>query len=115
MPAIIAVLTIQIGKMIVIQVLRKDAVVDFLSRIITVLSSTKSLFSIAAARNNKTSVSARGAFCDDVNDSVNRISSPDCPARTADYLNAVDVLQRHVQRVPVNSPEKWTVHSSAVD
>src|ERR1700733_6219240 len=115
MPAIIAVLTTQIGKMIVIQVLRKNAVVEFLCRIAAVLNGAKLLFSVAAACHNETAASSRSLFRDDVYDAVEGIGSPDCPARTADHLDPIDVLQRHVQCVPVNSSEKRRVNGASID
>src|ERR1700735_1221919 len=115
MPAVIAVLAVEIGEMIVVQVLCKDAVVEFLFRIAAVLNGSKFLIRIAAARHNESTASSRGLFRDDVDDAVHGVGSPDCPAWTADYLDAIDVLQRHVQGVPVHASEKWGVHGPSVD
>src|ERR1700685_2507234 len=115
MPAIVAVLAVEIGEMIVIQVLRKDAVVEFLVRIAAVLSGSKFLIRVAAACHNESTASTGGLFRDDVDDAVNGVGSPNCSAWTADYLDAIDVLERHVQCVPVDSSEERSVNSTAID
>src|SRR4029077_15078553 len=115
MPAVITVLAIQIGKMIVIQILCKYAVIEFPTRVAAVSNGSKSLLNVAATRNHQPSVSVRSLFRDDVDDPIPRISSPQCPAWSANHFDPVDVLQRHVLHVPVHPTEKRTVHGTAVD
>src|ERR1700691_3540903 len=46
----------------------------------------------------------------DVDHAVRRIGSPDGAAGTADDLNAIDVVQRHVLHVPIDAGEERRVH-----
>ena len=44
-----------------------------------------------------------GIFGHDVNDSVDRIRSPNGAARSADYLDPVNVLKQSVLNIPKNT------------
>src|ERR1700730_6396644 len=56
-----------------------------------------------------------GALGDDIDDPINRICAPDRASGTADHLNAVDVLQRYILLVPIDTRGERRVHAPSVD
>src|SRR5260370_22293303 len=56
-----------------------------------------------------------GVLGDDVDDAVHGIGAPDRATRSADDLDALDVLQRHVLLVPEHTRESGGIHGTAVD
>ena len=55
------------------------------------------------------------AFGDDVDNSINGICSPKCRSRSADDLDAGDILEHEILNLPERSREKGRVNCAAVD
>src|SRR5260370_13064911 len=104
MPTIIRVLPDQIGEMVVVQVLREDSIAGAFLDFPAVLQRAESL-----------RLRVCGAFRNDVDDAVHGVGAPYSSARSANHLNALKVLQRHVLGVPVNAAEEWRINSPAID
>jgi hypothetical protein len=51
---------------------------------------------------------------DDVDDAIHSVRSPDGSTRTADYLDAIDVSQSYVLRIPVHSGKGGDVNRAAI-
>jgi hypothetical protein len=68
-----------------------------------------------AARREQRALRIRSRARDDVDDAVDGIRTPECGARTADHLDALDVLQHHHLLVPEDTREQRRVHGAAVD
>src|ERR1700693_6166529 len=68
-----------------------------------------------AARANQPAMSLAGVFSDDIDYSVYCISAPYGAAWSADYFDAIDVLQWHVLLVPENAGKGVRIHAATVD
>src|SRR5581483_4657993 len=55
------------------------------------------------------------ASCDDIDDTVDRVRSPDCPARTADHFNSFHIRQHEVLYFPVRPREQCCVYGSPIN
>ena len=115
MPAVVAVLAVEAVKIIVVQVLREDSIVHATPKLAAILRSSKSLVYVSASRNQQSSMSVSGAFRDDVNHPIHRIRAPYGSTGTADHFDSLDVLQRHILRVPIDPAEKRRINRPAVD
>jgi hypothetical protein len=60
-------------------------------------------------------MSLAGVFSDDIDYSVYCISAPYGAAWSADYFDAIDVLQWHVLLVPENAGKGVRIHAATVD
>src|SRR5581483_2743309 len=70
----------------------------------------------AAGRHvHQTALGIASLLRDDVDDAVDRIRTPDCAARAADNLDAIDVREHDVLHVPVDAFEQRRVDAAAVD
>src|SRR6185312_226376 len=57
-----------------------------------------------------------GSFVrDDVDDAVDGVGAPQRAGRTTDHLDAVDILGKHIQRVPRNAGVQRRIHAASVD
>src|SRR5262249_9799863 len=63
----------------------------------------------------KIALSVLRLFSDDVNDAVDGVGSPQCPAGTPDELDPFDVLERKVLQFPVGARKERIVQRPAVD
>ena len=57
----------------------------------------------------------RGGLGDAVDDSIYGIRAPQRSSRSANHLDSVDVLDRYVQRVPINTAKKLAVFAAAIN
>src|SRR5262245_43331804 len=70
---------------------------------------------IAAAHRQQRPLRIARTLRRDVDDTVDCVGAPERRARTADYLNPVDVFQQRVLHIPEDSGEERCVDSSPVD
>src|SRR5208282_4878404 len=106
MPSIFGFLSIQIGRMVVTLILCEDAIAGILLYFPAVLQRSELLHLRSAASRHQSSLRVRSLLRDDVDDPVYRVRAPHRSARSANHLDPVDVLQRHVLRVPINAAEQ---------
>ena len=69
----------------------------------------------SAAHGHERALGLVGLAGDDVDDAVDRVGAPECRARAADHLDAVDVFRDDVLGVPVDAGEQRIVDRPPVD
>src|SRR5712691_3559483 len=99
--------------MIVVEVFCKGPVVDSLVDLSTILQRAESLLLPAAPGGHQRAQSVCGSLRDDVDDAVHGVGAPHRPPGPADYFDSVNVLQRHIYRVPIHAPEQWGIDGPA--
>src|SRR6266851_7662980 len=92
MPAVFRVLTIQIGKMIVIEVLCKESITPSSLKLSSVLCGAKCLLLRATSACHQSAQSVIGLFCRDIDNAIHRVSAPYRGSRPADHFNPVNIL-----------------------
>ena len=75
----------------------------------------KALLFVSAAGRRQESPGVFGVLGDDIDYTVHRVRTPNGAARSADHLNAVDIVHVGVLNVPVGAGEKWRVNRAAVN
>src|SRR5579864_1686449 len=103
MPAIIGVLPNEVGGMVVVQVLCEDSIAGAFLDFPAVLQRAESLRQRASAADQQAALRVCGLFRDDVDDAVHRVRPPYSSARPTYHFDPLNVLQRHVLRVPINT------------
>src|SRR6266481_8388229 len=101
--------------MIIALVAREDSIAGASSDFPAVLHCAKSLRLRSSATRHQQARGRLGFLADDVDDPIHGIGAPYCPARPTDHFNSFNVLERHVLRVPIHTPEKRRVHGSAIN
>src|ERR1017187_2213521 len=56
-----------------------------------------------------------GALCDDVDDAVDGIRTPERGPRTANDFNPIKVFKGHILHIPIDAPEFWGVNTTAIN
>ncbi len=70
---------------------------------------------VAASRVRVPALGIRGSPRDHVDHAVDGVRAPQCRPRTADHLDALDVLEHDVLGIPEHAGEKRRVHRAPVD
>src|ERR1700716_1139574 len=92
-----------------------DPVVEVRSIPRSIARFPSALIDVPGSRGYERSFRLPGVLGNDVDDSVDGVRSPDCPARSANNFNPVDVFEQRVLNFPVDTGEKWRVHAAAGD
>src|SRR5580700_2894310 len=114
MPIIFPVLPIQIREMVIVEVLREDSIAAVSLEFSAVLHGSESFCLGATTGGYQATLGLCCALRNNVDHAIHCICAPHCPARTADHLDLLDVLQRHVHRVPISPAEKRGIDGSAI-
>src|ERR1700730_9558835 len=114
MPAVVPVLPVEIGQVIVVEVLCEDSIATIFLDFSAVLHGSESFRLGATTGGYQAALGLCRAFRNNVDHAIHCIGAPHRPARAADHLDLLDVLQRYVQRVTINTAEKRGIHSSAI-
>ena len=80
-----------------------------------ILYRAKALYLGPATARHQAALRVCRAFCNNVDHAIHRIGAPYCPSRPVNNLDALNVLERHVHHVPINSAEKWRIDGPAID
>ena len=78
-------------------------------------SIEKALFEISSPRADQLPLRILAALSDDVDDAIHGVWSPDRAARSANNLNAINVLQQYILYLPISTRKQGSVDSSAID
>ena len=70
---------------------------------------------VAHCGRQQRAMAVPGRSGDDVDDAIDRIHPPQRAARAADHLDALDILQHHVLRVPEHAGKQRRIDRAAVD
>src|SRR6202044_2340692 len=95
-------------------ILREHAVVHLIAGLAAVLSGRQRVLLVAATHLRPGALCIRGALGDDVDDSVDRVGSPERRAGTSDHLDPVDVLHEVVLYVPEHTGEERRINASPI-
>src|ERR1700676_4147003 len=107
MRAVLAILSGQVGEMIVIEVFREHPVTRIPPDFSAILGSANSQLLGATARYQQATLSVGSSLSDNVDDAVHRVGAPyRCP-RTANHFNLLNVFERNVLGIPVDPREHW--------
>src|ERR1700674_2727900 len=106
MPAVISTGFVQRGQGSVVVVIRENAITGVPPNAPPILRCPLGLPVRSSTGRDQCSPRVQGTFRCNVNYSINGVSAPERRARPADHFDPVNILERHVLRVPVHSPKK---------
>ncbi len=92
----------------------KDAVTGVPPKLAAVAQAGAALIDAAGGAQEKP-LSLRSVLGDDIDDAVDGIGAPHGAARAADNLDAVDIVERHVDHLPRNAGAYRLIDAAAVD
>ena len=97
------------------EALAVHAIGDVLAVAAAIAEIRKTLLLVPATRRRQDALRVSGILGDDVDDAVDRVRPPDCAARPADHLDAVDVIHDRVLHFPVRAGQERGVNGAPVD
>src|SRR6267154_3238126 len=92
-----------------------DPIVETLSICAPKTKPAHPIVDISAAQGRQLSASFFRVLSNDIDNSIERVCSPDGTARPANYFDPVDVFQKGVLQLPINTGEQRCIDTSAVN
>src|SRR5438445_497123 len=80
-----------------------------------VAEAEETLLEAPTSHGGKHTVSILSFLGNDIDDRVDRVRSPDGPARPANHLDSLHILQQRVLDLPVHSGKQRGVHAASVN